>query len=152
MAKDVEVQGLRELTIKLDKVATAIASNRYLMGQIGAFVETQVLTRTARGVSADNTPFPPYNPLYAERRQDAGRPINKVDLFFTGSMLSALTYEAERQRVALFFMNTTDKYGVRNPAKAYYNQQLRNFFAMSAADVAAVEEMVRKHIARHLKE
>lgn len=152
MADDVRIEGARELIIKLDKVAEAVASNRYLMGQLGAYVETQVLQRTAKGIDADNKPFPPYSGLYAKRRKKAGRPTNSVDLFFTGSMLSALTYEAERQRVSLFFMNTTDKFGVRNPAKAYYNQQLRNFFAMSAEDVAAVEEMVRKHIARHLKE
>lgn len=151
MAKEVEIKGARELSIKLDAVAHAIASNAYLMGQIGSFVELGILKRTAAGMDADNQPFPPYKPLYARRRKKAGRPVNKVDLFFTGSMLSALTWKAERDRVTLFFMNTTDRFGMKNAAKAYYNQQLRNFFAISAEDVREVEEIVHAHIRRHLK-
>ncbi len=35
--------------------------------------------------------------------------------------------------------------------KAYYNQQLRNFFALSAKDVAAVQDMVKKYIAKAIR-
>ncbi|KKK71877.1 hypothetical protein LCGC14_2909540, partial [marine sediment metagenome] len=39
----------------------------------------------------------------------------------------------------------------RSPEKAYYNQQLRNFFALSAKDVAAVQDMVKKYIAKAIR-
>jgi len=151
VADEVRVKGLRELVIKLGKVAKALKGNSYLMGQVGAFVQTEILTRTAKGVDADGNPFDPYSPGYLVQRAKEGRPTDVVDLFFTGSMLSALTYDEAPQQVTLFFMDTTDKFGMRNPEKAYYNQQLRDFFAMSAKDVAAVQDMVSKYIAKALK-
>ena len=151
MAGEVAVKGLRELVIKLGRVGKAVSGNRYLMGQIGALVETGILTRTAKGIDADDEPFEAYSTGYASHRAKEGRSTDVVDLFFTGSMLSALTYDETPDRVTLFFMDTSDKFGMRNPEKAYYNQQLRNFFAMSAKDVAAVQDMVSKYIAKVLR-
>lgn len=147
----VEVKGLRELSIKLDDVAQAVASNRRLMGQVGAFVELQILTRTAKGQDVDEVPFAPYSAGYSKRRAKDGRPVDTVDLFFTGSMLSALTYDAHDDLVTLFFMDTDDRFGMKNPEKAYYNQQLRNFFSLSAKDVAKVQDMVSKYVQKALK-
>lgn len=147
----VEVKGVRELRIKLDRVAESVASNKRLMGEIGNFVELQILTRTADGIGADDEPFEAYSVGYERRRSAEGRPTDAVDLFFTGSMLSALTHDADNDRVTLFFMDTSDKFGMRNPEKAYYNQQLRNFFALSAKDVADVTNMVSDYVAKALK-
>jgi len=151
MAAPVQVKGLRELQVKFEKVAGAVASNRYLMGQIGAFVETEILRRTAAGLDIDENPFPAYSKSYSTWRAKQGRPVDKPDLFFTGSMLSALTTQETPHQVSLFFMDTPDKFGMRNPEKAFYNQQLRNFFALSAKDVDAVQNMVSEHIKKVLK-
>lgn len=147
----VRLKGVRELRIKLDRVAQSVASNQRLMGEIGAYVSAQILIRTADGVDADGKPFDAYSAGYETRRSAAGRPTDNVDLFFTGSMLSALTHDADNDRVTLFFMDTSDKFGMRNPEKAYYNQQLRNFFALSAEDVADVTNMVSKYVAKAIK-
>jgi len=152
MAADgVQVIGLNEVRLKLSKVERAIASNAELMGQIGSYLKLAVEERTARGTDADDKPFASYNPQYAEKRRGAGRPVQKVDLFFTGSMFSALTYKANDDGVTLFFLNTTDRFGVSNPDKAFYNQQLRNFFAISASEVQEVEQLVRDYVAQHIK-
>lgn len=149
MADGVQVVGLKEVQLKLSKAEHAIAKNAVLMGQIGSYLKLAIGKRTAEGVDADAKPFPPYNPQYAERRVAAGRPVAHVDLFFSGSMFSALTYTANDDGVSLFFLNTTDRYGMGNPDKAFYNQQLRNFFSISAKEVAEVEDMVRDYIAQH---
>jgi hypothetical protein len=146
----ISIQGLKGLEGKLEKVAQAIASNPKLWGQIGSYESLQILARTAQGIDADNTLFRPYTPAYAKYRTKHGRPTHPADLFFTGSMLNALTYKTKPQEVRLFFKNTTDKFGVRNPEKAYYNNQIRKFFAVSAKDIIAIEKMVQEHITKEL--
>ncbi|KKM85177.1 hypothetical protein LCGC14_1291740, partial [marine sediment metagenome] len=93
MAEVVRVIGLRELAIKLNGMADAVAGNRRLMGEIGLFIRTEILTRTADGKDVDGDPFEPYSAPYAKWREKEGWPTADVDLFFTGSMLSALTYD-----------------------------------------------------------
>lgn len=150
MPNNVEIKGLRELNIKLDKVAHAVSSNKKLMGQLGAFVSAQIKIRTAEGTDADGLPFKPYSEEYAEFRAEAGRPVNFVDLFFHGSMLSSLVYNAENQRVSLYFLSTQDRNGVNNPEKAFKNQQSRNFFSMSAEDIIDIEKMIKTHIKQQI--
>ena len=150
-APSVEVVGARELRLKLDKVATAIVRNGRLMGQLGNFVNTRIKERTAKGIGADNKLFAPYSPAYKRWRQKKKRPVEKVDLLFTGSMFAALTYDAQDDRVTSFFMDTVDRFGGRNPQKAFFNQELRNFFAINANDVEDIEKLVRAYINERLK-
>jgi hypothetical protein len=80
-------------------------------------------------------------------------PVDKVDLTLTGGMFIALTYTAQDDRVTSFFMDTPDKRNpkVRNPAKAFFNQQLRNFFSISAGEVKEIEAMIKEYVDRHLR-
>lgn len=122
------------------------------MGQIGAFINLQIKARTSKGVDMDEQKFPPYSPRYAARRRKAGHPVQNVNLFFTGSMFSSLTYHAESSQVTSFFMPTVDKYGGRNPQKAFFNDQLRPFFGLTDDDVTEIEKMVAKGLGDQLKE
>jgi hypothetical protein len=148
--KVLEIVGERELRLKLEGTAKALASNKVLMGQIGTYIEDQILFRTAEGKDVDENMFIPYSPLYAAFRSKKGRPVDKVDLNFRGSMLAALTHSASKDKVVVFFMPTVDREGVSDPEKAYYNQQLRDFFGMSAKDVTEIEDMVNSYVQRHL--
>lgn len=152
MAETVELKGARKLQLKLNKVERAIVKNGRLMGQIGELISTRIKERTAKGIGADNKTFPPYSPAYKRWRGDKmKRPVDKVDLFLTGSMFSALTHTARDDQATIFFMDTVDRYGGRNPQKAFFNQETRNFFAINAADVAEIERMVRDYLAIRLK-
>ena len=150
MADEIKIVGLKRLTVKLARMGKDIGNAR-LMGQIGAFVNLGIKTRTARGENMDGRTLLDYTPEYAKRRSKAGHPVNKVNLFFTGSMFSALTYDAEKYQVTSFFMNTVDKYGGRNPEKAFFNDELRPFFGLSDADIDEIESMVKAHLEKLLR-
>ena len=49
-----------------------------------------VRTKTAKGVDFRDTPFAPYSASYLKQLQREGKPT-KVDLFYSGRMLGALT-------------------------------------------------------------
>lgn len=146
----IELQGLRALRFKLRRAEEAVASNPQLMGQIGAYLMFAIKARTGEGEDAQGRSFRPYTEEYAEYRSANGLPTADVDLFFTGSMMSSMTFKASSKSVRLFFMNTTDDEGVRNPAKAYYNQMDRDFFSISADEVEVIEKMVKEWVDSHL--
>ena len=149
----IEVKGTVELVLKLDDVAMALVRNSKLMGLIGNRVNTMIKARTAQGQDAAGGPFEPYSPRYAAWRKKHGFSTGIVDLTLTGGMFIALTYTAENDRVTSFFMDTPDKRNpkVRNPAKAFFNQQTRDFFSLGAAEVKEVEAMVKDYIDRELR-
>jgi hypothetical protein len=150
----VQIIGAAELELKLDDVAMALVRNSKLMGVLGNFVNTSIKARTSEGVSAEGSPFDPYSVRYAKWRKNVAKmPVDKVDLTLTGGMFIALTYTAQDDRVTSFFMDTPDKRNpkVRNPAKAFFNQQLRNFFSISAGEVKEIEAMIKEYVDRHLR-
>lgn len=150
-----ELTGGAELTIKLDKINLALKHNKKLMDLIGNYMKLATLERTAKGIDAERKAFVEYSKGYARKRKAAGLPIGKVDLFWTGSMLSSMTYVAQDNIVNLYFMNTTDKFGMRNPKKAFFIQthktKPREFFAISMKDVVAIEKIVKVYINKYLK-
>lgn len=117
-----------------------------LMEEIGMRVISQIQIRTAEGRDAGGQEFAPYTKKYRLFRTKKGRPVDKVNLFFTGSMMSAMTHSATEDTAKIFFMNTTDPSNVPNPLKAYALNKKRNFFALSGQDQQDIEEMLREHL------
>jgi hypothetical protein len=112
------------------------------MGEIGMFLMTRIKTRTAAGVDVNGSEFKPYSAPYAFFRQQKGRPIDKVDLFFTGSMLSSMTYTATADQTRIFFSPTQDRSGMSNPSKAFWLNQKREFFGISEEDRKQIGTLV----------
>lgn len=54
------------------------------------YMESAIKTRTARGVFLNDGYAQSYSPGYAARRAASGRPVNHVDMFFSGDMLDNL--------------------------------------------------------------
>ncbi|RLC88910.1 MAG: hypothetical protein DRJ03_01325 [Chloroflexi bacterium] len=131
----------------LRDIADGLDTAESLFAEIGAFVKSQIDIRTAMGVDKNERPFTPYSAAYALFREESGRSTTP-NLFFTGSMMSAMTYEATARQARIFFMNTTDPSGVANPLKAYYLNEDRNFFGMSEGDVNKIVEMTERYIGR----
>jgi len=50
-------------------------------------------------------------------------------------------------------MDTPDKRNpkVRNPQKAFYNQQRRNFFSINADEVKKLEQMIKDYVDQQLR-
>ena len=109
--------------------------------EAAAYVKAQILARTSQGMDASGTKFAPYSAPWKLIRAAKGLPVRRVDLFFTGSMLAAMTWKANKERAVIFFRPSADRRGISNPAKAYYNQEgrrPRRFFAMSKQDIRAL--------------
>ena len=60
------------------------------LGHINSELLDIVRTKTAKGVDFRDTPFAPYSASYLKQLQREGKPT-KVDLFYSGRMLGALT-------------------------------------------------------------
>jgi len=74
-------------------------------------------------------------------RRGAGRPVNRMDLFFSGQMLGSLTHKVEGgDSVKLFWPQA------EQAKKAAYNQRRFNFFGADGADRAKIRQMVIEHV------
>lgn len=120
--------------------------SKNLMTEIGLKVIFFIQKRTSSGVDVDGSRFEPYSPKYKLFRQKAGHSGDKVNLFFTGSMLASMTHTATETTARIFFQNTTDVSGGRNPLKAFVLNESRNFFALSANEQQDIEDLVNDHI------
>jgi hypothetical protein len=125
-----------------------------IFNEVGLFLTFKVEARTAEGRDVHDRRFEPYSPAYKKYREDEGHSGEKVNLFFSGSMMAALTFEGIPGGVRLFFQNTSDPEGVRNPLKAFWHntgaepQPKRKFFALSESDRAGAIGIIDKHIRR----
>lgn len=150
MSNVVTIIGMRGLLRRWRYMRHDIATNR-LMREVGLFLTSQIQIRTAEGKDVEDRRFMPYSPAYRLFREKSGRSGSKVNLFFTGSMMSAMTFEETDDTVRLFFQNTSDPSGARNPLKAYFLNQEREFFALSEEDRQGALEIVDDHIRRVLR-
>lgn len=146
----VDIKGLKGLRSVIDRLSGGLKSTR-LMGEIATFLMTEIKLRTAEGKDVNSTAFDSYSNLYAMFRKKKGYPTDKVDLFFTGSMMSSMDYKATSTTAILYFQNTQDKFGGKNPEKAYWLNQKREFFALSAEDMNEVERMVNEEFSTLLR-
>jgi hypothetical protein len=149
----IRVEGLNRLIAQVNRVAGNVV-NEELMGEIGTFIATSILQRTAKGQDVEGKNFEPYSPKYKLFRMKTGHKHNIVNLFYSGSMFIALTHTAFKDRVEVFFMNTYGKTPsgkastVSNPQKAFFLNEKREFFAISADEENAIWEMIQAHLRR----
>lgn len=146
----VKINGFRSLQVLLAKLSGGFGSKK-LMAEIATFLITSIKLRTARGEDVAGQMFEPYSAKYSMFRSKKGHPVDKVSLFFTGSMMSSMDYTATKKKAFLFFQNTEDKFGSKNPLKAYYLNEKREFFAISEEDQREVENMVDDYIKNELR-
>lgn len=139
----ISIQGVPELQSILDRIGTGTFS-KTLLGEIGAFINFAIKKRTMAGVDVDGSTFIPYTPSYALFRQEKGR-SPRVNLFFTGSMMSAMTWSTGINEVRAHFLNTSDLSGAKNPSKAFFLNQDRNFFALSESDISSIVKIVENY-------
>lgn len=144
------IEGINPLKNLLLRLAESGITSRLLMAEIGTFLVTNIKLRTAKGIDASGRSFEPYTPKYKFFRQKKGLQTEKVDLFFTGSMISSMTYKATDKVASVYFLNTSDKSGAKNPNKAAWLNEKREFFALSNSDIDEIEEIVDDFIRRNL--
>ena len=146
----VDINGIQTIKVLLNRLSGGLGSKR-LMSEIATFLITSIKLRTAGGRDVNDAAFAPYSKGYAMFRAKEGYPTSKVDLFFSGSMMASMDYKATSTTATLYFLNTEDKTGTKNPNKAYWLNQKREFFALSDDDMREVEEMVDDEIGNILR-
>lgn len=162
-----EVKGLAPLFRKLQGMQSIFRSEA-IWSEVGHAVRAAILLRTARGVDADGKKFDGYSAGYKLYRKKHGRPVGKVNLFWSGTMLNSMDQAPlPRGGVRLYFQPTqapdypTGKYAKKprvspkSPAKAYYlhthNTKPRKFFAMGRQDIIQVKKILVAVLEEHLK-
>lgn len=145
MPRDViEIRGLNELIARLDDVSQNVFERR-LMAEIGEYIIFRIEKHTAQGKDVEGRNFEPYSPRYKLFRRKTGHPVDKVNLFYSGSMMSSMTRTETDNESKVFFMPTTDRSGASNPLKAYALNKDRRFFAIGVVEQQKIIDMVREH-------
>ena len=113
-----------------------------------------IRTKTAKGVDFRDTPFAPYSASYLKQLQREGKPT-KVDLFFSGRMLGALTpsnrtiKKTGKHKVSISFSNSQMR------QRALFNQVLnepkREFFGFNNRTEKIINKQFNKFVEKQLK-
>lgn len=143
----VEVIGLAKIRDRYRRLGGRIDDLRVL-DIIGEYLKTSIKTRTLAGKDIEGSPFVPYSAGYERTRRKKGLPT-RPDLFFTGTMLGSLTADVSHveESVKLYFApGTAEGSNVQNAAKAFFNQQTRPFFGISAENVQKIIDIYRDFI------
>ena len=111
-----------------------------------------IRTKTAKGVDFRDTPFAPYSSSYLKQLQREGK--NKVDLFYSGRMLGALTPSGRTIRKTgkeniCWFSNAQMR------QRALFNQVLnqpnREFFGFNDRTEKIISKQFNRFIEKQLK-
>lgn len=143
-----------QLIRDFEDISLGLSHASSIMGEIGKFLEASILLRTSEGIDAEGVPFEGYRSVtYKELRRSRGLPVDKVDMFFGGSMLGALTFEYNEEQARVFFQNTPHVDVFRGTADnktnaeiAYYNDQIRPFFSISAIEAEKIIRMFGDYV------
>lgn len=151
---EITLRGYEEVKRLLERLERTGISNIPLFSEIGLFLISKIKLRTAEGVDAEGQRFKPYSTRHAAKRASIGLPIDHVDLFFTGSMLSSMLPMAEQDKVRVYFAPTQDRFGGFNPAKAFFinEDQDREFFAISEKEADQVIDIAARKMEAMLEE
>lgn len=149
MYDDVTIIGIADVRRKLGYIRHDLA-NKKMMAEIGLFLTAKIETRTASGKDVDGDAFNDYSPAYRLIREKSGRSGSKVNLFWSGSLMSSLTFEETNDTVRLFFQSTSDAEGMENPAKAFFLNEDRRFFGISEEDRQGVLKIIRAYLRRSI--
>ena len=129
------------------------------LGRTAEFLMGIIKQRTSRGVNADGNAFPAYSTKpyffnitprsasptyktfqggYKEYRTFMGRQSNKVDLNFSGNMLSNITQKSSPTEAIIYFASKFEN------TKALGNQRKRKFFAIGQKEQQPIMNVFMK--------
>ena len=113
-----------------------------------------IRTKTAKGIDFRNVPFAQYSESYLKQLQREGKPT-KVDLFYSGRMLGALTpsnrtiKKTGKHKVSISFSNSQMR------QRALFNQVLntpkREFFGFNDRTEKIISKQFNRFIEKELQ-
>lgn len=142
----VRMQGAKEIQAAFSKLARGVVTPAMLM-EAAKIIHTGILERTAKGVDADGKTFPAYSEKWAAIRRERGRPTSKVDLFFTGQMIGAITQRVVSGNEAqIFFVDTQQAAKAHGHTTGWRGKKPgkeRRFFAAGDQDIKKIKEWLK---------
>ena len=122
--------------------------------QAGFHLLDIIRSKTAKGIDFRDVPFASYSDSYRKQLQREGKPL-KVDLFYSGRMLGALTpggrtiKKTGRNKVSVGFSNAQMR------QRALFNQVLnepkREFFGFNNRTEKIINKQFNKFVEKELK-
>ena len=113
-----------------------------------------IRTKTAKGIDFRNVPFATYSESYRKQLQREGKPL-KVDLFYSGRMLGALTpsprtvRKTGKNKISIGFSNSQMR------QRALFNQVLnepkREFFGFNDRTEKIISKQFNRFISKEFK-
>jgi len=113
-----------------------------------------IRTKTSKGIDFRNVPFATYSKSYRKQLQREGKPL-KVDLFYSGRMLGALTpsprtvRKTGKNKISIGFSNSQMR------QRALFNQVLnepkREFFGFNDRTEKIISKQFNRFIAKEFK-
>jgi len=129
---DTKPRDLRKMVQKLGRTFTK--NHRRAMMRAAAVGRARIDKRTRLGLDVHEQPFRPYTDAYKGFRQEKGRPVDKVNLIFTGKMLGDMQFGMKGQDGIINFSRSTEA------RKAAFNNRSRNFFGLNRGDTRAIRD------------
>jgi len=102
--------------------------------------------KTESGVDYQNRPFRKYSKDYEETRLQKQLPINKVDLFFTGNMMSAITADSDNDGAVIKFLNKHDSGKAFSHIRGSGSLPVRDFFFFDDDDMDELLDMAMSFV------
>ena len=122
--------------------------------QAGFHLLDIIRTKTAKGIDFRNVPFAQYSDSYRKQLQREGKPL-KVDLFYSGRMLGALTpsprtvRKTGKNKITLGFSNAQMR------QRALFNQVLnepkREFFGFNQRTESIIQKGFNRFMMKQFK-
>ena len=156
MALDIKIkvnsQQISKRYSRLESKFSGIIDKGLLQG--GFHLLDIIRTKTAKGVDFRDVPFASYSESYRKQLQREGKPL-KVDLFYSGRMLGALTPSGRtikktgRNKISVAFSNA------QMNQRALFNQVLnepkREFFGFNNRTEKIISKQFNKFIEKELQ-
>ena len=156
MALDIKIkvnsQQISKRYSRLESKFSGIIDKGLLQG--GFHLLDIIRTKTAKGVDFRDVPFASYSESYRKQLQREGKPL-KVDLFYSGRMLGALTPSGRtikktgKNKISVAFSNA------QMNQRALFNQVLnepkREFFGFNNRTEKIISKQFNKFIEKELQ-
>jgi hypothetical protein len=143
---EITLEGWKDVISRLQKVGLDLKS-RQLFARMGIAVQFAIKDRVfVKGLDVENKPMRPYSPKYKKKREKRGLPTEHVDFMYDGGMWSAFTHAVTEDQLEIFFLNTQDKNGVSNAAKAFFLNEDRNWFGLTPEEEQLARDVYQDHL------
>ena len=129
---DTKPRDFRKMVQKLGRSFTK--NHKRAMLRAAAVGRARIDKRTRMGLDVHEQPFRPYSEAYKGFRREKGRPVDKVNLIFTGKMLGDMQFGMQGQDGLINFSRRTEA------KKAAFNNRSRQFFGLNRGDTRAIRD------------